>query len=79
MAARAVPVVEEYARWHTACSSHPEEGIFMTRVLRWCTLAVITARLPAPLTFVYGWRTAPDHLAADLLAGILEATKGQHT
>jgi len=51
----------------------------MTRVLRWCTLAVITARLPAPLTFVYGCRTAPDHLAADLLAGILEATKGQHT
>jgi hypothetical protein len=44
----------------------------MTRVLRWCTRAGITAWLP-PSTFVYGCRTAPDHLAADLHAGKLSS------
>jgi hypothetical protein len=42
----------------SACSSHPEEGISMTRVLRWCTLAGITAGLlglAVPASAATGW------------------------
>ena len=57
-----------------ACSSHPEEGIFMTRVLRWCMLAGITAGLlglTVPASGATGWTvvTPPASTAGAELTG----------
>src|SRR5260370_28591809 len=58
----------------SACSSHPEEGIFMTRVSRWCTLAGITAGLlglTVPASAATGWTvvTPPASTAGAPLTG----------
>jgi hypothetical protein len=55
----------------SACSSHPEEGIPISRFLRWCTLAGITAGLlglTVQASGATGWTVVTPHAGA---AGVL--------